>query len=193
MKKNNDEDIQQKVKHFIQKHLKMIRIVIVGLLFGFSLLFMNNTEIRDRHTGTVDLSKLITEDSVTFEQDKYKDKNLVITFTRSSCPHCDIQAKVMNELQKKHDFEHFWIPVNESHLETKKHFDQLGTNYTLLNDPGSELAKKLQVKVVPTTIIKRAGETEFEAIEGIIEAPKNTSQDEKTNKMQPTMNDLLNK
>lgn len=171
-----------------QVMLTVLVILTLVLTIGLGVLRTNKEPERARITGTVDLSTVETESGEAFQQEQYTDKNLVITFTRSTCPYCDEQALAFDQLHKKNSFEHYYIPVNESARTTKEHFEELQTDYQLLIDPGNHLAKKLQIESVPTTIIKRAGEDQFEAIVGTIGVSGHESTDQEK---RPSMNELL--
>lgn len=182
--------INDKVRSIFQAQPVGVVILAAALVLGLSSLITNSvaTDQRERKTGTVDLSELITEDGDSFNQDEYKDKNLIITFTRSTCPYCDDQAVDFEYFTAYHDFEHYYIPFKESYEETKDRLVKINAEHQILIDKEGELAKKLNIEAVPTSIIKRAGEEEFEAVVGGILSDHDL---ERLEVDQPSMSELL--
>lgn len=123
--------------------------------------------------GTVNFTDVETKDGETFNPDDYKDKNVIITYVNSGCPYCDEQALHFKKLQENNDFELFYIPTNETDLQTISKLNGLGvTEYKILIDRGHVLKRRLNVQTVPTSIIKLAGEDKFEAVVGVIAEEK---------------------
>lgn len=160
------------------------RVIVTGMfiiLLTFTIGCGGKEVIPDeeRVTGTVNFTEVETNEGKDFNPDEYKDKNVIITFVNSNCPYCDDQALHFKTLQESNDFELFYIPTNETDIQTIDKLDSIGVkDYDILIDRGQGLKKRLNVTSVPTSIVKRAGEDKFEAVVGVIEEER-TKEDSK--------------
>lgn len=129
----------------------------------------NTISIPEDTTKTVDLSSAKTEDGEPFKQEDYVDKNLIITFTNSACPHCSDQALEYQKLQDELDFKLFYIPTKETAKATSNSLNAIGIdNYNILIDKDNVLFNSLGVKLVPTSLIKKKGEESFTVVVGLL-------------------------
>lgn len=138
------------------KQLAIIPLLFSFIVVTFSVLFMSQAMSQSASKNTAKITHASAQDELTFLLAKHKGKVIYLDFWASWCGPCRKSFPWMNKIQSTYSTENFTVisvNVDNDKVLAKEFLRTLPASFPVIYDPKGQLAKKYNVKGMPSSYL----------------------------------------